>query len=294
MKTTMTIRSFTQVVRVVAVCLSSVVPAGAQSISADALMTTVRTLASPEFEGRRAGTPGGAKARAWVAEQFKAIGLEPLESGTNVAGLCKGRGKAPEALVVSAHFDHEGIRNGQMYPGADDNASGVAVLLAMAAHCKRTPFVHDTIFVSFDAEEQGLLGARAFVAKPPIPKERLALNVNLDMVARGDKGELYAAGTYHWPKTKPALAAVAKRSKIKLLLGHDRPQDGKDDWTKQSDHGAFHAAGIPFIYFGVEDHPDYHKPTDTPDKINPTFFQHSAETILDAVIALDQALPVGK
>jgi Zn-dependent M28 family amino/carboxypeptidase len=287
----MILRTFTGALVGAAVCLSCAVSAAAQPIDADALMTTVRTLASPEFEGRRAGTPGGEKARQWVAERFRAIGLEPLASGTNVVGLCKGRNGRNEAIVLSAHFDHEGVRNGQIYFGADDNASGVAVLLAIAERCRRTPFTHDVVFAAFDAEEQGLQGARAFVAKPPIPKARLALNINLDMVARGDRGELYAAGTHHWPGTKPALEEVAKRAPIKLLLGHDRPSDGKDDWTKQSDHAVFHAAGIPFVYFGVEDHPDYHKPTDTPDKINPAFFRQSAETILDAVITLDQALP---
>ena len=281
-------RTFTDAVVIAAVCFCSVVSAAAP-IDVNALMATVRTLASAEFEGRRTGTPGGEKARRWVAERFKAIGLEPLASGTNVVGVCKGTAGSQDAFVVSAHYDHEGVRDGKIYFGADDNASGVAVLLAIAEHCKRTPFKHDVVFASFDAEEEGLQGARQFVANPPIPKTRLALNINLDMVARGDKGELYAAGTYHWPKLRAPLEAVAKRAPIKLLFGHDRPSDGKDDWTRQSDHGAFHAAGIPFVYFGVEDHPDYHKPTDTADKINPTFFRQSAETILDAVIALDQA-----
>ena len=276
------------------VCLSCIVSAAAPPIDVEALMATVRTLSSPEFEGRRSGTPGGEKARQWVAQRFKAIGLEPLESSTNVVGLCKGKGRGDRAIVVSAHFDHEGVRNGQIYFGADDNASGVAVLLAIAEYCKRTPFEHDIVFASFDAEEQGLQGARAFVAKPPIAKDRIALNINLDMVARGDRGELYAAGTYHWPTTRPPLEAVARRAPIKLLFGHDRPSDGKDDWTRQSDHGAFHAAGIPFVYFGVEDHADYHKPTDTADKINPTFFRQSAETILDAVIALDRLKTFGR
>lgn len=284
----MILRMFTDALLVALIWCSCQVSAAAP-IDIDALMATVRTLASAEFEGRRTGTRGGEKARQWVAERFKSIGLQPLASGTNVVGLCKGTDGRQDAFVVSAHFDHLGVENGQIYFGADDNASGVAVLLAIAEHCTRTPFKHDVVFAAFDAEERGLQGARAFVAKPPIPKERLALNINLDMVARGDKGELYAAGTYQWPQIKPPLEEVAKRAPIRLLFGHDRPSDGKDDWTTQSDHGVFHAAGIPFVYFGVEDHPDYHKPTDTADKINPTFFRHSAETILDAVIALDQA-----
>lgn len=285
----MTFRTFTDALLVAAVCVGSVASA-ATPIDIKALMTTVRTLASAEFEGRGSGTPGGEKARQWVAQRFTTIGLAPLTSGTNVVGMCKGTGGGDDVFVMSAHYDHKGVRDGHIYFGADDNASGVAVLLAAAERCKRTPFKHDVIFAAFDAEEQGLQGAKAFVADPPIPKARLALNINLDMVARGDRGELYAAGTYHWPKLKPPLEAVARRAAIKLRFGHDRPSDGKDDWTMQSDHGVFHAAGIPFVYFGVEDHPDYHKPTDTADKINPTFFRHSAETILDAVIALDRAL----
>jgi Zn-dependent M28 family amino/carboxypeptidase len=299
--------TFTDVI-VAALVGISIVLAAAPTVDADRLLATVRTLASPAFEGRRTGTSGGLKARDWVAARFKAIGLQAVNgsflapfsfthrsiagpvNGANIVGLCKGTGRMPDMIVISAHYDHVGVRDGAVYHGADDNASGVAVMLAIAEQCTREPFKHDALFVAFDAEELGLQGARAFVAKPPIARERIALNINLDMVSRSDKGELYAAGTFHWPKTKTPLEAVANRAPIKLLFGHDKPKEiasGLDDWTNQSDHGPFHAAGIPFVYFGVEDHDDYHKPTDTADKINPTFFRQAAETILDAVIALD-------
>jgi Zn-dependent M28 family amino/carboxypeptidase len=279
--------------------------------TADELMAHVRTLASAEFEGRRVGTPGNAKARAWIVEQFRIAklvaigdsfeqpftftrGTSKLE-GVNVIGLCRGtRGTDGNAMVISAHYDHLGVREGATYFGADDNASGVTVLLALARHCAAAPWTHSAMFVAFDAEEGGLQGARAFVASPPIPKARIALNVNLDMVARGDKGELYVAGTHHHPRLKPPLDAVAARAPIKLLFGHDQPKEtagGVEDWTMQSDHGPFHAAGIPFVYFGVEDHPDYHKPTDTADKVDAKFFFAAAATILDAVTALDRVLP---
>jgi Zn-dependent M28 family amino/carboxypeptidase len=145
------------------------------------------------------------------------------------------------------------------------------------------------VFVAFDAEEGGLNGARAFVASPPIPTDRIALNVNLDMVSRSAKREIYIAGTFHTPELKAPLERVAKAARVKVLFGHDRPGTGSDDWTSLSDHGAFHAAKIPFVYFGVEDHADYHKPTDTADKINRGFFVDVAETVLDAVIQLDVA-----
>jgi Zn-dependent M28 family amino/carboxypeptidase len=168
----------------------------------------------------------------------------------------------------------------------------VAVLVALARQCRAAPWRHDAIFVAFDAEEMGLQGARAFVKALPVPRDRtIALNVNLDMVARGDKNEIYIAGTSHRPALKPILEPVAARAKVKVLFGHDSG-GGQDDWTTQSDHGAFHEAGIPFVYFGVEDHPDYHKPTDTADKIKGPFFFQAAQVILDAVTALDRALPL--
>jgi Zn-dependent M28 family amino/carboxypeptidase len=124
-----------------------------------------------------------------------------------------------------------------------------------------------------------------------VPKERIALDINLDMVSRNDKREIFVAGTYHYPDLKPVLEDVARRAPITVLFGHDKPvtiAGGVEDWTNQSDHGPFHDAKIPFVYFGVEDHADYHKPTDTADKIDRGFFVDVAETILDSVLALDR------
>ena len=281
-------------------------------INSERLMASVTTLADPKWEGRAAGSPGGIAARGWVVEQFKAMGLHPVSGGyvhpfkytrmtmggrqegegANVLGMCIGADPSLPYFVVSAHYDHLGIRDGQIYPGADDDASGVAVLLEIAAFCQKTPFRRSIVFAAFDAEERGLQGARVFVDKGPFPKGRIALNVNLDMVSRSDKREIFIAGTYHYPDLKKPLEEIAKRAPITVLFGHDKPvaiAGGVEDWTNQSDHGPFHAAKIPFVYFGVEDHADYHKPTDTADKINRGFFVDVAETILDSVIALDRA-----
>jgi len=280
-----------------------------------ALMATVRRLASEEFAGRAAGTDGNALARAYVRERFAAAKLQPMfgdryeqsftftprarggatampVAGTNLVGRCEGRRPELPVLVLSAHFDHLGVRGGQMHPGADDNASGVAVLLAVAEVCRTAPFDRTVIVAAFDAEENGLQGARAFVDAAVVPRERIALNVNLDMVARGDKGELYASGAFHSPRVKTLLTPVAARAPIRLLFGHDDPKTGRDDWTQQSDHGVFHTAGVPFVYVGVEDHPDYHRPSDTPDRIDADVFGKAALTILDALRALDAGWPV--
>jgi Zn-dependent M28 family amino/carboxypeptidase len=280
-------------------------------IDSERLMNAVTTLAGPKFEGRAAGSPGGLAARAWIVDQYKAIGLQPVwgayvhpftyarmtmngrqeGDAANVLGFCLGTDPKLPYFVVTAHYDHLGIRDGQVYPGADDDASGIAVVLEIAAYCQKTPFRHTILFAAFDAEERGLQGARAFLVKPPVPKDRIALNVNLDMVSRSDKREIFVAGTYHYPQLKAPLEEVAKLAPITVLFGHDKPvaiAGGVQDWTNQSDHGPFHAEKIPFVYFGVEDHADYHKPTDTADKINRGFFVDVAETILDSVLALDR------
>ena len=129
--------------------------------------------------------------------------------------------------------------------------------------------------------------ATKFTADPP-PAGRIALDLNFDMVSRSAARELYVAGPGRWPALKPLLEAPAARASITVKFGHDTG-GGHDDWTQQSDHGPFHTAGIPFVYLGVEDHADYHKPTDTADKIDPRFLGGVAAFVLDAVGALDRA-----
>ena len=271
------------------------------------LIGDVFRLAHDSMAGRAAMTPENAKARAWLASEFRRIGVEPVDGrylhpwvrarragadtvrGANVLGLIRGRTNATRVIVVSAHYDHVGTRNGQIYNGADDNASGTAAVLAMAAHFKTHPPAHTILFALWDAEEMGLLGARAFVDAPAVPLATIAANVNLDMVSRNDKGELYAAGATPWPAMRPVLESLVSAASVKLMLGHDSG-GGSNDWTDQSDQGAFNAAKIPFVYFGVEDHPDYHKPTDDSDRIQPGFFYRAARTIAGFVERLDAAV----
>jgi hypothetical protein len=283
----------------------------APRVGADALMDALRALASPALEGRLAGSPGGREARRYIRDAFKQIGLEPVgtdgydqpfgftratefRDGVNLVGRVRGTLSGAKAIVVSAHYDHLGVRAGRVYPGADDNASGVVALLAIARAAVAGAPRHPLIFAALDAEELGLQGARAFLRAPPVPQDALALDVNLDMVARGDKNEIYAAGTYHYPWTKPIVEDVQRRTSIRILFGHDRPKGlapaREDDWTLQSDHGVFHQAGIPFVYFGVEDHADYHQPTDTADRIDPAFFRASVEMLVDAVMTFDRRM----
>ena len=276
-------------------------------INAGQLLEDVRALSSDAMEGRKFGTPGGARARAYVARRFAEAGLKPFfgatfeqpvsevaggktTNGGNVVGVVRGKSNPERFIVITAHYDHLGVKDGKIYNGADDNASGVAALLQMAAHFSRQQPDHSIIFAALDAEEGPGAGARALVKSLLDAKQNIVLDINLDMVSHSERGELYASGLYHYPFLKPYLERVAARAPVKLLLGHDRPEQGQDDWTKQSDHYAFHRAGVPFIYFGVEDHKNYHQPTDDFETITPEFFVHAAETILDVARTLDADL----
>jgi Zn-dependent M28 family amino/carboxypeptidase len=210
-------------------------------------------------------------------------------AGVNLLARIPGRRFPDRILVLSAHLDHLGLRQGKVYPGADDDASGVAAVLGMAAYLKAHPAEHTVVVALFDGEEVDLLGAKAFAAHPPLPAASVRFDLNLDMVGRNAQGELWVCGLRHWPQLKGAVEAATARSGLKLCAGHDGG-DGLEDWTRSSDHGAFHEKGIPFLYLGEEDHPDYHRPTDTFDRIQPEFFRQAAEAALDLLLAVDRSL----
>jgi Zn-dependent M28 family amino/carboxypeptidase len=216
-----------------------------------------------------------------------------------VVGFVQGRDPELPAIVLTAHFDHLGIRaprpgtpaetrGDSIYNGADDNASGTVAVMSLARYFVQHPPRHTMVFAGVDAEEMGLRGAYAFVeAGWP---DTMALNVNLDMVARSDS-LLFIAGTHHYPQFIPLLETVRARRPVVLRFGHDqRGVEGVQDWTGSSDHRAFHAQGIPFLYFGVEDHPDYHRPSDEFELIESSFFLNSIRTVLAAVLVLDEGL----
>lgn len=293
---------------VLAVALSAAPAHAAPRPGAHAL-DDVRILSADDMEGRGVGTPGGAKARAYIVKRFGQIGLRPQGAtferpftfkpkifgkevaGVNLVARIEGTSSSDKVLVVSAHYDHLGVRRGQVYNGADDNASGIAGLLAVAEAFKARPPRHTVLIVAFDAEESGLKGAKAFVADPPVPLARIGLNVNFDMLSKNAKGQLYVSGAGPQPYLKPVLDGVARTAPVKLLLGHDTDAQGKENnWTAQSDQGAFAEKGVPWVYFGVEDHPEYHQPTDDFATVPQDFFKRAVATVVTATRALDDDL----
>jgi Zn-dependent M28 family amino/carboxypeptidase len=251
-------------------------------------------------------------ARGYVRAALQGTGVQPvggslehpfsfsgrdstLVHGANIVGMIQGTRHPGRYIVVTGHYDHVGIGtavNGDsIYNGADDNASGTASVIELARYFAAHPPENSMVFVGFDAEEMGLRGARAFVAEPPVPRDSIIMNVNMDMVSRSPAGELYAVGTYAYPALKPYIARAAASARVKLLTGHEGPgATGADNWTTSSDHGPFNAQKIPFLYFGVEDHPGYHKPSDEFAQITPAFFGNAVETVLDVLLDLDRNL----
>ena len=272
-----------------ALLLASVqVPGGATMptsdlIDARQLVDDLRVLSSDEMAGRQARSAGGANARRLIAARFRAAGLEPVgegyehafggtarsggaapaPGGVNVIGRVVGTGPPGRYLVVSAHYDHVGVRNGQIFNGANDNASGAAALSVIAAYFTRHRPVTSIVFVAFDAEEEGLAGSRAFVGAPPVPATSLIANLNMDMIGRDEFDTLWASGARRFPVLEPFLKRVAASAPIAFRMGHDDPSaPGGDDWTRSSDQWAFIEAGIPALYIGVEDYRYLHKPDD--------------------------------
>ena len=291
----------------------SVTVVGAQStatpdVTTARIMQRLGALAADSMEGRRAGTAGSVRARAYLMAELSAMGAKPIGSGfvvpvtlrprpgsdtagANIVARIPGKNSSGPVLVLSAHYDHLGVRNGEVFNGADDDASGCVALLTIADRLLREPPEHDVILAFFDAEESGMVGSKAFVNAPPVPLDRLAMNINLDMVARQDGKALWVAGTSHTPSLKPMAEAAAKTSSVTIRFGHDT-KDLKpgDDWTGSSDHSAFHNKGIPFLYLGVEDHADYHKSGDDADKVDPAFYRGTIEFAYALVRAADAQL----
>ncbi len=284
-----------------------------------AALRDVCVLSADVMSGRLIGTDGNAMARDYLIERFESIGLEPVGdsfvhafdferlndrrnpdsgsqsfTGYNLVGRIAGADSS-RAMAVTAHYDHVGPgENNEIFNGADDNASGVGAILAIAKHFTANPPAHDILIIAFDAEEGGLDGARAYVANPPAAAPPVAVAFNLDMVSYSPDGDIWASGSYHTPALLPIIEAVDAQSPIELNAGYDRPQDEggqSQDWTLMSDHAPFHRQGAVFLYLGVEDHEHYHQPSDEFSIIDPDFYNGVVALSVDLAERMDEALP---
>ena len=270
-------------------------------VDGERLMADVRALASDEMEGRGFGQAGGDRARDYVVAAFEAAGLASVDgsrirpftargtAGENVVGMVRGTEYPDQWIVVTAHYDHEGIENGEIFNGADDNASGTAAIIELARLLRTHPPRHSVMFVALDGEEEGLLGAQAFVRDTPIPPADMILNINLDMVSRGDNGILWVVGTRLYPALVPVIDALPQEPGIERRYGYDDPAvRGRNNWVNLSDQAAFHARGVPFVFFSVDDHGDYHQPSDDAERIDAAWYRGAVQTAWETLMAVDR------
>ncbi|MBO6577180.1 MAG: M28 family peptidase [Rhodothermales bacterium] len=264
------------------------------SVDAERLIAHQAALSAEDMQGRQFGTDGAEQARRYLAERlpgssehaFSHAGRDGVNLLLTVPGSEPGRG----TIVITAHYDHMGVQSGDVYNGADDNASGTAALVEFARVIRAQPLRHDVVFAALDGEESGLRGARALVADAPFDLEEVVLNVNMDMISRSDEGLLWAAGTHRWPGLRDIIEPEVSGLPVSLAFGHDGADSSQQDWTSSSDHAPFHEAGIPFVYFGVEDHDGYHQPSDDLEDTTPAFFLEAVESIHQLLRVLDREL----
>lgn len=254
----------------------------------------VAFLADDKLEGRQTGTPGELKAAEYIKNRFKELGLtakgskgfyqdftfkpktnphEEVRFTENADGTITGRNvvgfldnKAKNTVIVGAHFDHLGyggdgsLHRGEksIHNGADDNASGVAVMLNLISKLKEKNTNNNYLFMAFSGEEMGLLGSNYFVKNPTIDTKAVSYMINMDMVGRLKDSTLAVYGTGTSPIFKQTLKS--HNNNFKLIQ--------KESGVGPSDHTSFYLADIPVLHFFTGQHSDYHKPGDDSEKLN--------------------------
>ena len=272
------------------------------SITADELKTHLYIVASDEMEGRETGSAGQKRAGEYMIKQYKKEGLsfpkgatsfyqavpaaflnksgrEKLNDSENIWAYIEGSEKPNEVLVISAHYDHVGVKNGNVYNGADDDGSGTVALLEIAqAFQKAKKEGHgpkrSILFLHVTGEEHGLLGSKYYSENPLFPVANTITDINIDMIGRRDKEHaetnnyVYLIGADRLSSDLHTICMEAndKYIKMDLDLKYNDPKD-PNHFYERSDHYNFAKFGIPsvFLFNGV--HADYHQKSDTPDKI---------------------------
>lgn len=255
----------------------------------------VAFLADDKLEGRQTGTPGEIKASEYIKERFEKLGLTPkgtdgfyqpfsfkpkthpheeIKFTENTDGTINGRNvvgfinnKAENTVVIGAHFDHLGYGgDGSLYRdsikaihnGADDNASGVSILLNLASKLKNKNTNNNYLFIAFSGEEMGLLGSNYFVKNSTIDNKSVSYMINMDMVGRLKDSALAVYGTGTSPVFKQVLES--QNTGFKLIQ--------KESGVGPSDHTSFYLADMPVLHFFTGQHKDYHKPSDDTETLN--------------------------
>lgn len=239
----------------------------------------VTALAAPECEGRAPGTAGGIRARRLVIDALRAAGaapmVQPIAAGANVLATIPGT--SGRWVMVGAHYDHVGIVDGELYPGADDNASGVAVLVEVARALAGERLARGVVIAVFDAEEpphfgEATMGSQAWARRPTVPLDDLDLMICLDIVghALGPPGTpaavrqtLLALGAERSLGTGAMVDRLAQAEPGVIVRRLDA-----EIIPTLSDYDAFWRRRIPFVFLSCGRDQRYHTPQDTPDALD--------------------------
>lgn len=261
---------------------------GLKAINIKEIKKLTIELSSSKFQGRATDTEGNKAAAKYIDSVLKTIGYNPIrqnfynqEINKNVSNIfTRLEGKDTNSFVViGAHYDGLGVKDGEIYHGADDNISGVAAVMTLAKMYKKiykgngTKPAKTIIFAFWDSEEKDLIGSNYFISNFYNPK-RISLYMNFDMVGRANNGELYPEVSYAWNNNYPYLKTLCQEYLRKALPNKKRSLDITyemrwGDGKGGSDYAGFSKYNIPYIaWMEVEMHADYHKPTDTSDKIS--------------------------
>ncbi len=282
----------------------------ANSITAEELKTHLWIYASDEFEGRDTGEPGQKKAVDYLKnyymsqnipspmggdDYFQEIGTEHLrpniKPSENVLAFVEGSEKPEEVVVISAHLDHVGVRNGEIYNGADDDGSGTVAILEMAQAFKQAASEgnrpsRSVLFLHVTGEERGLLGSKYYTEFPIIPLENTIANLNIDMIGRVDEKHennpnfVYLIGSDKLSSELHNISEAINEKFTKIELDYTyNDDDDPNRFYYRSDHYNFAKNDIPVIFYFNGTHEDYHQPSDTPDKINYELLEKRAKLI---------------
>jgi Zn-dependent M28 family amino/carboxypeptidase len=278
------------------------------------------TLSSDDFEGRKFSSQGSIKSQTYLISILKQLevtafnnqyrhtfnrsGLSQTKQGTNIIGFIEGTHYLDEYIVLSAHYDHLGTKGRKVYNGADDNASGTAALLYYAQLLKENPLKHSVILLFTDGEEVNLLGAKAFISQQKKMLSKVKLNINLDMISGSkrtknlrfiSKNLSQILSTQSLTDLTKLQSHLNKNSVTHLTQGFRGTKTmgsrvKRNNWLMASDHGVFSKAGIPFIYFGVGTHKNYHTEFDDYKHINQTFYLAAVDAIFTQLVFVDKAM----
>ena len=277
------------------------------SITSAELKEMLYIYASDEYEGRKTGEVGQKKAIEFIKNHYKANRIPSpiaeddyfqeipasyfgrnIKESENVIAYIKGSEKPDEVIIISAHLDHIGISNdGSINNGADDDGSGTVALLEIAEAFKIAKEAghgpkRSIAFLHVTGEEIGLYGSRYYTDKDPIfPLENTVANLNIDMIGRVDKKHettgknyLYLIGSDKLSKELHDISEKVNESFFNLELDYTYNRNNDPNrFYYRSDHYNFAKNNIPVIFYFNGTHADYHKPSDTPDKINYAFLE---------------------